>query len=116
MINAVAKAIAFDFFVDGEWAILRVVVKFHLRGVKTGFAVDEIADGGVFNNHFGPERVAGETEEVSTLVGSDFDNDVGPASDDVFGFFDFFVGKSGFDDVFERVIRSKKICHSYIIS
>ena len=79
MINTVAESVTLDFFMDREGAILGVVMKLHLGGVKTGFAFDEVTDCGVLDNHFRPERVAGETEEKVAFVGCDFDDDIGPA-------------------------------------
>ena len=64
---------------DGEGTFLVVVVELHLGSVETGFAVDKIADGGVFDNHFGPERITRKAEEVGAFIGGDFDDDVGPA-------------------------------------
>ena len=50
-----------------------------MGGVKTGFAFDEVTNRSVFDNHLGPEGIAGKTEEIGFLVGGDFDDDVGPA-------------------------------------
>ena len=61
----------------------------HGRGVETGFAFDEVAKTRVFDDHFGPERVAREAEEELAVRGGDFDDDVGPAGDNMFGGFDF---------------------------
>lgn len=71
---------------DREGAVFGIVVELHLRGVKTSFAVDKITNGGVFYDHFGPERVSGEAEKISTTICGDFDDDVGPASQNMFGF------------------------------
>ncbi len=79
MIDAVAEGVAFNFLMDGERATLFIVAEFHLRSVVTGLAFDEIADSGVFYNHFGPERVSGESEKIGALVGGDFNYNVGPA-------------------------------------
>jgi len=79
MIDAVAESIAFNFLMDGEGTIFFVVVELHLRGVETGFAFNEVADGGVFDNHFRPERVAGKAEEIVSGIGRDFNDDVSPA-------------------------------------
>ena len=76
---------------DREWAAFVVVVELHLGGVEAGFAVDEVADGGVLYNHLGPEGVTGEAEEIGAFVGGDFDDDVGPAGEDVGGLLDFVV-------------------------
>ena len=54
-------------------------------GVETSFTFDKIADSGVFDNHFGPKRIAGKAEKVGFLVGGDFDDNVGPTSEDVLG-------------------------------
>lgn len=86
MINAIAQGVAFDFFMDGERAIPVVIVELHLRGVVAGFTVDEITNCGVFDDHFGPERITRETEEISALVGGGFNDDISPAGNDVLGF------------------------------
>ncbi len=100
MVDTVAEAVAFDFLVDGERTVLLVVAKFHLGSVETGFAVDKVADGGVFDNHFGPERIAGEAEKIGTFISGDFDDDVGPAGQDVLGFLDLVIFQGLFDDFF----------------
>ena len=79
VINAVAEAITLDFLVNGERTVLLVVVEFHLGSIEAGFAIDKIADGGVFDDHFGPERIARKAEEIGAFVGGDFDDDIGPA-------------------------------------
>ena len=91
MINAVAQSIAFDFLMDGERAALIVVMKLHLRGVEAGFAFDEVADGGVFYDHARPEGVPREAEEIGAFIGQDFDDDIGPAGENVGGLLDFVV-------------------------
>lgn len=48
------------------------------------------------------------------MIGGDFDDDIGPARDDVFGRFYFLFTKCGADDVLERIFGSKKIFHSVI--
>ena len=68
---------------DRERAILFVVMKFHLGGVIAGFTVDEIADGGVFDNHFGPEGIAREAEKEGAFIGSYFNYNVSPAGDNM---------------------------------
>lgn len=78
---------------DGKGALLRIVVEFHLRGVEASLAFDEVADGGILDDHLGPERVARETEKVGAMVGGDFDDDVSPAGDDVFGLENLMVGE-----------------------
>lgn len=80
MIDTIAETIAVDFLMDGERAVFGVATEFHVRGVETGFAFNKIADGGVFFDHLGPERISGETEKISPSIGGDFDNDVSPAS------------------------------------
>ena len=87
VIDAVGEGVAFDFLVDGEGAFVFVVVEGHAGGVEAGFAFDEVAKFGVFDDHFGPEGVAGEAEEIVAGGGGDFDDDVGPAGEDVFGLF-----------------------------
>lgn len=91
MVDAVAEGVALDFLVDGEGATFVIVVECHLGGVVAGLAVDEVADGGVFDDHLGPEGISGKTEKVGTLVGGDFDDDVGPAGEDVGGLLDFVL-------------------------
>ena len=86
VIDAVVEAVAFDLFVDGVGAFFVVEMEVHLRGVKTGFAFDEIAEFGILDNHFGPKWIAGEAEEKSAFICGGFDDDVGPTRDDVFGF------------------------------
>ena len=54
-------------------------MKLHLGGVVAGLAVDKITNGSVFDDHFGPERVARKTEKICTLIGGDFDDNIGPA-------------------------------------
>ena len=109
MVDAVGEGVALDFGVHGEGAVLLVVVEGHLWGVETGFALDEITESGVFDNHFGPEGVAGEAEEEVALVCGGFDDDIGPAGDDVFGVGDFVVFEGAFDDGVEGVFRGEKI-------
>ena len=64
MVDAVAEAVAFNFGVDGKGAMVSIIMKRHLRGVVAGFAVDKVADGGVFDDHFRPEGIAGEAEKI----------------------------------------------------
>lgn len=111
MVNAVTKGVAFDFLVDGERAVLVVITKFHLGGVVASFAVDKIANFGVFHYHFGPERVAGEPEKVGAFVSCNLDNDIGPASKDVLGFLDFFIRQGVRDDFIQGVLSRKKVTH-----
>ena len=63
---------------DGKGAMVSIVTEFHLGSVEAGFAIDKITDGGVFDDHFGPEGIARKTKKVGTFVSGDFDNDVGP--------------------------------------
>ena len=91
MIDAIGEGIAFNFFVDREGAFLIIVVKSHAGGIEACFALDVITKFRVFDNHFGPERISGETEEEAALVGCDFEDDVGPAGDDLFDVSDFMV-------------------------
>lgn len=88
-----------------------VVMQFHLWGIKTSFAVYELAYGSIFDYHFGPERIARKTEEIRTICGGDFYNNIGPAGDNMLGVLDGLVGKSFGNDSVERVFGSKKICH-----
>lgn len=41
-----------------------VVVELHAGGVVAGLAIDKIADGGVFYDHFRPEWVTREPEKI----------------------------------------------------
>ena len=92
-----------------------VIVKLHLGSIETGLAIDKIANGGVFYNHFGPERVAWEAEKVRALVCLYFYDNVGPAGEDMLGVKDLFFWKSFLDDLVERIFGGKKICHIFII-
>ena len=74
-------------------------MKLHLRGIKTSFTIDEITNGGIFDNHFRPERISGKAEKIGTTIGGDFNNNIGPAGENVFSFLDFFVGKSFLDNL-----------------
>lgn len=96
---------------DGEGATLVVVVEFHLRGVVAGLTVDEIADGGVFDDHSGPEGVSREAEKVGALVGNYLHDNVGPASEDVGSLFDFMIRESIRDNLVEGILRGEKIFH-----
>jgi len=113
VVDAVGESVALDFGVHGERAVLLVVVKSHLRGVETGFALNEITEFGVFDNHFGPEGVAGETEEEVALVCGGFDDDIGPSGDDVFGVGDFVVFEGLFDDGVKGILGSEKIVRAH---
>lgn len=79
---------------NGKGTLFRIVAELHLRGIEAGFAIYEVADGSVFDNHLGPEGVAGKTEKESTLIGGDFDDDIGPAGENVFGLDNLMVGQS----------------------
>ena len=116
VVDAVTQGVAVNFFVHREGAALVVVMELHVRGVETGFAFDEIADGSVFDDHFGPERIAGKTEKVGFLIGGDFDDNVGPASENMVGFENLALGESLRDDAIERVVRCEKFSHGAIIS
>ena len=96
---------------NGEGAALVVVVEFHLGGIVAGLTVDEIADSGVFDDHFGPEGVSGEAEKVGALVGDHFHDDISPASEDVGSLFDFMIWESIRDDLVEGILWSEKIFH-----
>ena len=115
VVDAVAEGVTLDFLMDGKGAFLGVIAELHLGGVKASFAIDKVANGSVFDDHFGPERIAREAEEVIAVVGGDFDDDVGPAGEDVVGLEDFFVGQSLGDDLVEIVFGSKKFSHTVII-
>lgn len=60
--------------------MMSIITKFHLWSVETGFAFDKVANGSVFFDSFGPERISGKTEKVSGLIGFYFNNDISPAS------------------------------------
>ena len=83
VVDTVAEGVAFDFLMDGERAMFFIIMKLHLGSVETGLAVDEITDGGVFDDHFGPKGIAREAEEIIAFVGGDFNDDVSPAGEDV---------------------------------
>ena len=83
MINAIAKGVALDFFVDRKRTIFAIVVQLHLWSIKTGFAINEITNCGIFDNHFRPKRVAREAEKVRASIGADFNHDVGPAGENM---------------------------------
>ena len=74
--------------------MLAIVMKLHLGSVKTSLAVDKVTDSGVFYYHFGPERIAWKTEEIRIIGGSDFNNDIGPASKDMLGVLDCLIWES----------------------
>ncbi len=99
VVDTVGKGVAFDFLVDGEGALLVVVVELHLGGVEAGLAADVVAELGVFDNHLGEEGVPGKAEEVVAVVGRDLDDDIGPAGEDVASTLDFVVGESMLDDL-----------------
>ena len=84
---------------DGKRTLFRIVAELHLRGIEAGFTIYEVADGGVFDDHFGPEGVARETKKESTLIGGDFNDDIGPAGKNVFSVEDLMVGQSVGDDL-----------------
>ncbi len=99
MINPVTEGVALDFGMDGEGTMLGIVVKLHLRGVIASLAVDKITDGGVFHDHTRPEGVTRKTEKIGTLISGDFDDDIGPAGQNMFGVLDLVLGKSLGDDL-----------------
>ena len=70
-----------------------------MRRVETGFAFDEIAKFGIFDDHFGPEGVARETEKESALISGGLDDDISPARNDMSGGGNFVIRKSVLDDV-----------------
>ena len=74
--------------------MLAIVMKLHLGGVETGLAIDKVTDSGVFDYHFGPERIAWETEEICTVGSSNFNNNISPAGKDMLGVLDGLVWKS----------------------
>ena len=99
VIDAVAEGVAFDFLVDGEGATFVIVVELHLGGVIAGLTIDEIADSGVFDNHFGPEGISGETEKIGAVVGENLNDNISPAGEDVGGLLNLVVWQSGSNDL-----------------
>lgn len=93
---------------DREGAVVTIIVELHLRGVKTGFTFDEIANFGVFNNHFGPKWIAGEAEKVVAAGSTSLNDDISPTSNDVFSVLDFGVFEGLSNNLVERVFSSKK--------
>jgi len=91
MIDTVGQSVTFNFSVYREGTLSFVIMQGHLRSVEASFAFYVVAKFGVFDDHFGPEGVAREAEKEGTFVGSDFDNDVGPAGYDVFSVGNFMI-------------------------
>ena len=116
MIDAVAERVALDLFVNRERAAIFVIIKGHLWGVVASFAVDKITEFGILNNHLGPEWVAWEAEKIIAAIGGDLNNDIGPSGKDVLGFEDFFISKSFFNNLIQRIFGSKKRIHAHIIT
>ena len=87
-----------------------------MGGVETGFAFDEITNRGVFDDHFGPEGVAGEAEKVRFLVGGYFNDDVGPTGEDMFGAENATFRQRIRNDGVEVIAGCKKISHATIIT
>lgn len=116
MINAVAEGVAVNFFVNRKRTAVFVAEQFHVGGVETGFAFDEVTNSSVFHNHFGPERVAGEAEKVGFLVGGYLNNDVGPTSENVFSIQNFAFGQRIRNDGVEVIVGCEKISHATIIT
>ncbi len=85
-------------------------------GVVASFAVDKITEFGILNNHLGPEWVAREAEKIIAAIGGDLNNDIGPSGKDVLGFEDFFISKSFFNNLIQRIFGSKKRIHANIIT
>ena len=65
---------------DGERAVFVIIMELHLGSVVAGFAVYKVANSGVFDDHFGPERITWKTEKIGAFIGGYFNNNVGPAS------------------------------------
>ncbi len=84
---------------NGERTLFFVVVEGHAGSVEASFAFDEVTEFSVFDDHFGPEGISGEAEEEVAGVSGDFEDDVGPAGEDLACRFDFMVFEGGFDDV-----------------
>ena len=91
MINAVTQGITFDFLMNGEGAILFVVMQLHLWSVKTGFTFYKIANSGIFYDHLGPKGVSWKTKKIIALIGCDFNDNIGPSGEDMFKFLDFLT-------------------------
>lgn len=94
MINAVTEGVAFDFLMDRKGTFLFVVVKFHLRGVVTGFAVDKITNCSVLNDHSRPKGITRETEKVSAIIRGYFNYDVSPAGKNMLSLKNFLIWES----------------------
>lgn len=92
VVNAIAQSVTFDLLVDRKRTMLGIVVELHLRSVETSLTLDEVTDSGVFDDHLGPERIARETEKESTMISGDFDNNIGPASDNMLGVENLIIG------------------------
>ena len=93
MIDSIAQGIAFDFLMDGERAVFAVIVQLHLGGIVASLAVDKVTNGSIFDDHFGPKRVARETEKIGAFVCGDFYDNISPTSKDVFSLENFLVRK-----------------------
>ena len=88
---------------NGKRTTLLIITELHLWCVVTSLALDKIADGGVFYDHTRPERVPGETEEIGALIGGNFNHNIGPTSQNMLGFEDFFFGHGSSDDLVEWI-------------
>ena len=94
MINAVAQSVTFDLAMNRKGAMFAVVVKLHLGSIEASFAVDEITNSGVFYDHFGPERITRKAKKIRAVRRGYFDDDISPASKNMFSVLNGFVGKS----------------------
>ena len=116
VVDAVGEGVAFDFFVDGEGAVVLVIVEGHLGSVEAGFAADKIAELGVFDDHFGPEGVPREAKEEVALVGGDFYDYVGPAGKNLVGGRDGVVFEGGFDNGVQGIFGGEEVIHGTILA
>lgn len=97
-----------NFLMNGKGAAIFVAMQGHLWSVKTGFVLDEIANSSVFDDHFTPEGITGKAKEKSAVVSFDFNDNIGPASNNVMSANDFVVWQSGLDNIVKRIFSSKK--------
>ena len=115
VVDAVAESVAIDFFVQRERAAILVAAELHVGSVEAGFAFHEVANGGVLDNHLGPEGIAWEAEKVGFLIGGDFDDDVSPAGEDMLGFENLALWEGVGDNLIQWIIGRKKNFHMGII-
>ena len=116
MVDAISQGVAFNLAVNRKRTVFAVVVKLHLGSVETSLAVDKITNSGIFDDHFGPKRIAWETEEISAVRSGNFYDYIGPASKNVLSMLDSLVWKSICNNSIQRIFGSEKICHRDIIT